>query len=180
MLLKLSGTVIPRGAWILGEWDWGEKYGRERTEEREERKNYGFSLAYCRVSQRPSNIVGHDAAATILCSRSIRGWNSQPASDELSQVIVYVGRRNFFRETGTRYRFRLKLHRVTRSVLWNLFETFPETVSRKVEQHPTRAAAPSVLTAMLHDAIASWNFLEQVSRKRFTVCSPCTCRLYPK
>ena len=40
-----------------------------------------------------------------------------------------------------RFWFCLKLYRVTRSVAWNIFKKIPETVSRKVEQHPTRAAA---------------------------------------
>ena len=34
---------------------------------------------------------------------------------------AYITRWKFFRGTATRYRFRLKLHRVTRSVLWNFF-----------------------------------------------------------
>ena len=77
-----------------------------------------------------------------------------------------------FRETATRYRIRLKLHRVTPSLLWKIFKKFPETVSRKVEQHPTRATAPRVSAAMWHDAIASWNFLQQVPSLTFNPFTP--------
>ena len=78
-----------------------------------------------------------------------------------------------FRESATRYKFRLKLHRVTRSVLWNFFKKFPETVSRKVASFSCNGAESLMqrrhvfqlpcYTMQSHREISSDRFHENVS-----------------
>ena len=88
----------------------------------------------------------------------------------LSQA--YVTQWNIFRETATRYRFRLKLHRVTRSVFLPFSEGLTQQPSRKVEQHPTRTTAPSV-SAAAH--VTRCNSIVKYPQTNF-VCS--TLRFY--